>query len=309
MLLTTLSHQHPSRLMWTLVFIGLGALSSAAILVKLCAAPPFAIAAYRLTIAATVFVVATLIRQGSPLRPFSRPQLAIAMASGGFLALHFATWISSLRYTSVASSVVLVQTAPILVALGSYFLLGETPRPLTLIGIALAVLGGLVIASHDRGSGHDPLRGDLLALAGAIGAAGYWLAGRRLRATIGIFPYAAVVYSTAAIVLTLLALCTGVRLWPYPSRTLFLLFLIGLVPQVIGHTSFNYGLRFLSASVVSVLVLGEPVGATVLAYFVLGEPVSATKAIGGMAILMGVYLTARAESTANAAAAGSGETV
>ncbi len=305
MLRATPSHQHPLRLMWALVLIGLIAVSSAAILIKLCAAPPFAIAAYRLTIAAVVFVAATLLREGSPLRPFSCPQLVIALASGGFLALHFATWISSLRYTSVASSVVLVQTAPIFVALGSYLVLREPPRPLMLVGIALAMLGGLVIAGHDRTSGQDPLRGDVLALAGAIGAAGYWLAGRRLRATIGILPYAAVVYSTAAVLLTSLALCTGTPLWPYPNRTLLLLLLIGVVPQVIGHTSFNYGLRFLSASVVSVLVLGEPVGATLLAYFILGEPVSATKAIGGIAILLGVYLTARAESTAKPGEGGS----
>jgi drug/metabolite transporter (DMT)-like permease len=300
-----IAHQHSTRLMWTLVLIGLGAVSSAAILIKLCAAPPFTIAAYRLTIAAIVFVTATLLREGSPLRPFSRRQLAIAVASGGFLCLHFATWITSLRYTSVASSVVLVQTAPIFVALGSYVLLRETPRPLTGVGILLAFLGGFVIAGNDRGSSPETLRGDLLALAGAIGAAGYWVAGRRLRTTIGILPYAAVVYTTAAILLTALAVATGARLWPYPRHTLLLLFLIGMVPQVIGHTSFNYGLRFLSASVVSVLVLGEPVGATLLAYFILGEPVSAMKAAGGITILLGVYLAARAE----APAATAGETV
>ncbi|MCR4438686.1 MAG: DMT family transporter [bacterium] len=301
------SSQQRARLIWALVLVGLLAVSLASILIKLCAAPPLAIAAYRLTIAAFVFVAATLVKGWSPLRPFSPPQLRIAIASGAFLCLHFATWITSLRYTSVASSVVLVQTAPIFVALGSRLLLRESVPPLLWLGIGLAMLGGIIIAGQDWGLGVDTLRGDLLALAGAVGAAGYWLAGRRLRATIGILHYAAVVYSTAAILLTALALLSGARLWPYPTSTLLLLLLIGLVPQVIGHTSFNYGLRFLPASVVSVLVLGEPVGATVLAYFILAETVSATKALGGMVILAGVYLTARAGTARAAPGSGTGE--
>ncbi|MBC7187025.1 MAG: DMT family transporter [Calditrichaeota bacterium] len=301
------SSHRTSRLIWALVIVGLLAVSSASILIKLCAAPPLTIAAYRLTIAASVFVAATLVKGGSPLRPFSPPQLRIAVCSGAFLCLHFATWITSLRYTSVASSVVLVQTAPIFVALGSRFILRESVQPLLWLGIGLAMAGGVVIASQDWGSGVDTLQGDLLALAGAVGAAGYWVAGRRLRATIGILHYAAVVYSTAAILLTALALFSGARLGPYPANTLLLLLLIGLVPQVIGHTSFNYGLRFLPASVVSVLVLGEPVGATVLANFILGESVSATKALGGIVILAGVYLTARAGTARTAAAPDTGE--
>ncbi len=289
-------HRHPARLIWFLVLVGIAAVSSASILIKLCAAPPLTIAAYRLTIAALVLVVASLLHDGSPLRPFSPVQLRMALASGAFLCLHFATWITSLRYTSVASSVFLVQTAPIFVALGSYLLLREGPNRMQSLGIILAILGGFAIAGHDFSLGARNLRGDLLAVAGAVGAAGYWLAGRHLRTSIGILPYAAVVYSTAAVLLTSLAIITGAPLWPYPARTLLLLILIALVPQVIGHTSFNYGLRFLSASAVSVLVLGEPVGATILAYLVLDEPVSAVKALGGIITMSGVYLTARAEA-------------
>ncbi|MDZ7294518.1 MAG: DMT family transporter [candidate division KSB1 bacterium] len=301
-------HRHPTRLIWLLVLVGIAAVSSASILIKLCAAPPLTIAAYRLSIAAGVFVAASLLKGGAVLRPFSPVQLRLALASGGFLCLHFATWITSLRHTSVASSVFLVQTAPIFVALGSYVVLREAPARLQVVGIGLAVLGGSIIASQDLSLGAMTVHGDLLAVAGALGAAGYWLAGRRLRVTIGILPYAAVVYSTAAVLLTALALLSGAPLWPYPAHTLVLLVLIALVPQVIGHTSFNYGLRFLSASVVSVLVLGEPVGATILAYLVLGESISAVKALGGIITLVGVYLTARAEPAARAEANPVGET-
>jgi len=190
----------------------------------------------------------------------------------------------------------IVQTAPIFVAFGSFILLKEKPSTHLWIGIAVTIAGGIIIGASDLGQGKNNLIGDMLALLGSLGLAGYWLAGRRLRKKIDILCYASVVYSSAAIVLIALALASGASFFPYPRQTLLYLILIAVVPQVIGHTSFNYGLRFLSAPVISVLVLGEPAGATILAYFILNERLSILKIVGAFIILIGVYLTARSEN-------------
>ena len=161
------------------------------------------------------------------------------------------------------------------------------------VGICITIVGGLIIGLEDFSFEKADLRGDALALAGAVGLAGYWLAGRHLRKKISTLHYAAVVYGSSGIILLSLALLSGASLYPYTGKTLLYLLLIALVPQVIGHTSFNFGLKFISAPVLSVLVLGEPVGAILLAYFILGEHLSAIKIIGGAIVLLGVYATAK----------------
>lgn len=282
---------------WLLVAIGILASSSASIFIKLCDAPPLVIAAYRLTIASIIFIFVTLIKEGTILKSFSAKDVKIAFLSGTFLCIHFATWIASLSYTSVASSVVFLGTSPIFVALGSYFILKEKLRLLLLAGIVITIGGGILMGSADAGAGENKLLGDILAIIGAVGLAGYWLAGRHLRSKIGILPYASVVYSAAAVLLILFAVVSGGSFYPYPPKTLLYLLLIAIVPQVIGHTSFNFSLRFLSAPVVSALVLGEPIGATILAYFVLDETISLQKAIGACLVLVGVYFAARGETS------------
>ena len=284
---------------WMLVATGILASSSASIFIKLCNAPPLVIAAYRLTIASIIFIIATLIKEGAVLRSFSAKDLKMAFLSGVFLCIHFATWIASLSYTSVASSVVFLGTSPIFVALGSYFILKEKLRLLLLAGIVSTIVGGILMGSADAGVGDNKLFGDVLAIIGAVGLAGYWLAGRHLRSKIGILPYVSVVYSAAAVLLILLAVISGGSFYPYPPTTFLYLLLIAIVPQVIGHTSFNFSLRFLSAPVVSALVLGEPIGATILAYFILDESISSQKAIGACLVLVGVYFAARGETSAN----------
>ena len=189
--------------------LGLIAISLSSILIKLCHAPVFTIAAYRLTIASLFFVGIHKLKRRSILSPFSRRQLLLAVISGLFLTLHFATWIASLQYTSVASSVVLVQTSPIFVAVGSFLFLKEKISRLLLTGIVIAILGSSMVSMLDLSINEMSLRGDLLAVVGAVGAAGYLLLGRMLRSSIDTFTYAVVVYSVAAICLLALAVFTG----------------------------------------------------------------------------------------------------
>ena len=271
-------------------------ISFAAILIKLIPAPAAAIAAYRLTLA-TLLLAPFAWRRRGQLRQFSPHDLALSSLSGFFLALHFLAWISSLKYTSVASSVVLVTTNPIFVGLGTRFILRERLGTLLVWGIAVSVLGGLLIGYNDLRFGREELLGDLLALAGAVMASAYFLVGRHVRQRVGLFNYIFIVYGLAALVLLIVALAAHQPLLGYPKQAYLLLFLLALGPQVLGHSSLNWALKYTSAATVAVAVLGEPVGSTVLAYLILKEGLTLLKVFGGLLILVGIYLASRAEAT------------
>jgi drug/metabolite transporter (DMT)-like permease len=281
------SHKHQAIIV---LGIGLIAISFASIFIKLCDAPSLVIAAYRLTIASIFYIGFTRIRSGPILAVYSKSQLKLVLLSGIFLTIHFATWITSLKFTSVASSVVLVQSAPIFVAIGSFIFLRERPSKLTMLGILIALLGSVIISAHDFSLDKNSLVGNLLAVAGAIGAAGYLLAGRKLRAEIDTFRYVTAVYSVAAILLLLIAFLSKVSFVGYSSRTYLLFLAIALIPQIIGHTTVNWALKYFTATAVAVIILGEPIGASILALVILGETLSVVKIIGGLIILTGVTI-------------------
>jgi drug/metabolite transporter (DMT)-like permease len=286
------SHKHQAIIV---LGIGLIAISFASIFIKLCEAPSLVIAAYRLTIASIFYIGFTRIRSGPILAVYSKPQLKLVLFSGIFLTIHFATWITSLKFTSVASSVVLVQSAPIFVAIGSFIFLRERPSKLTMLGILIALLGSVIISAHDFSLDKNSLVGNLLAVAGAIGAAGYLLAGRKLRAEIDTFRYVTAVYSVAAMLLLIIALLSKTSFVGYSSKTYLLFLAIALIPQVIGHTAVNWALKYFTATAVAVIILGEPIGASILALVILGETLSLVKIIGGLIILTGVTIAILAE--------------
>ncbi len=288
---------------------GILAVSTAAIFIRYAQkdVPSLVIAAVRLTLASLVLAPIALSRHQRELSGLSRRELGLGLLSGFFLALHFATWISSLEFTSVASSVVLVSTTPLWVAIFSPLVLKESITRLTIMGLLLALLGGAVVGLSDtcqwqnglvcppfsafaQGQG---LWGNFLALAGAWMGAGYLLIGRRLRARMSLIPYIFVVYGMAALALVLIML--GARQTPlgYPPITYLWMLLLALVPQLLGHSTFNWALRYLPASFVAVTLLGEPIGSTVLAFFLLRETPAALEIIGGVLILIGIYLASR----------------
>jgi drug/metabolite transporter (DMT)-like permease len=217
--------------------------------------------------------------------------MLLALASGACLGLHFITWISSLGLTSIASSVVLVTTSPLMVALASPLVLREPLRPAMLAGVVVACVGGILIGLADRGAGQaDSLLGDLLALAGALFATGYFLAGRRLRVKLSLLPYIFVVYGTAAVLVDLLALLQPAQLFAFAPSGYLWLILLALVPQLVGHSTFNWALRHASATLATVPVLGEPVGATLLAALILGQIPGPLTLAGGLLVLAGIFL-------------------
>lgn len=278
-----------------IISAGIVAISFSSILIKLCPAPAMVIASYRLGFASLFFGVFCGARRKNPLAKFGRRDLLLAAASGFFLSIHFSAWITSLKYTSVASSVVLVATTPVFVGLSSVLFLREKLSPLLLLGIVLTFLGAVIIGANDFNANQSSTFGNVLALVGALGGTGYLIIGRELRRRIDTTDYVTIVYSITAVLLFATTFLFDFDLLNYEARIFGLLFLIAFVPQVIGHTSFNWALQHASAATVSVLTLGEPIGASILAYLFLGEKITAIELIGGTIILIGVGLALRGE--------------
>jgi drug/metabolite transporter (DMT)-like permease len=259
-------------------------------------APGLAIAAGRLTLAALILAPIALATGAlRELRALGRGDLLLALLSGLALAIHFATWISSLSMTTVASSVVLVETNPLFVALASHFILRERVSRLAAVGIGLAVLGSVLVGYGDFGLSGQALLGDLLALIGGLMAAIYFLLGRRLRQRLSIVAYIWPVYSTAAVALLGACLVAGQRLAGYAPPTYLMFFLLAVGPQLLGHSSLNYALGQLSATFVTVTALGEPIGSALLAFLLLQEVPPSIVFAGGALILAGIALASQGE--------------
>lgn len=268
--------------------IGMIAISTASIFIKLCDAPVLTIATYRMILASLMLTPFACYKK--PWEGWESKEIKWFLLSGLFLSLHFAFWIASLKYTSVASSVVLVTTHPILVGIGGWLFLKERMGMNLVAGIALAVLGCGLVSSGDVSLSKESLMGDGFALLGAIAASGYLLVGRKLRKDQNLFPYIFPVYWTAGLILILLSLIFQKSFWGYSSSTYAYLFLLALIPQLIGHTTFNWALRYLPASMVAITILGEPIGSTILAFLILKEGLTIWKVLGGMLILLGILV-------------------
>jgi drug/metabolite transporter (DMT)-like permease len=292
--------------------LALVAVSTAAVMIRIAQgeAPSLVIAASRLVIATVVLAPFALSRYRDELAQLPHRQWVWAGLAGLFLAAHFATWITSLEYTSVASSVVLVATVPLWVALASPALLKEKLPLIALIGLVVALAGSTIVGLSEGcqlESGRllcsamgnvfqgRAMVGNLLALAGAVCDAAYIMIGRKARGTLSTVPYIFIVYGVAAVVLMIVSLSLGYAFTGYSVPVYACLLLLGLVPQLIGHSTVNWALKYLSASFVSVALLGEPISATVLALIFLGEAPSVLEIGGGVLILVGIYLATRSE--------------
>jgi len=277
------------------LFVGVLAASTASPLIRLLQTEvnSLAIAAWRLTIASAILAPLALTARRGELARLAGKDWLLMLASGLMLAAHFATWISSLAYTSVAASVALVSTSPLFVGLGSFLLFRERLSRALLFGMFIAILGSAVIGLADCGHGSHRLAGDLLALAGALSVAIYFLIGRRLRARLSLVAYIFPVYATAALALMLMAALPGIPLGGYQPLHWLWLLLLALGPQIIGHSSLNWALRHLPATYVTLAVLGEPIGSSILAWLILQEVPSLITVIGGILVLTGIVVAGR----------------
>jgi len=292
---------------YLIVPIGILAVSTASLLIRFAQdyTSSITIAAFRLGLAALLLLPYTVMKHGRELRSLTSSDLKFALLAGFVLAVHFSSWITSLEYTSVASSVVLVTTTPLWVSLLAPVFLGEKTPRIAFVGMGIALLGGLIIAGVDvcswgsaglscqtaSGSpGARTLLGDLLALFGAIAAASYLMIGRHLRRKISLTPYVFLVFSAAAVFLVLAMLVMDGIPPRFPGKVYLWLLLLAVVPQLLGHSIFNWSLKYLPTGYVSVNLLGEPVGSIILAYFFLNEVPPAVKLIGAILILAGIGL-------------------
>jgi len=276
--------------------------------------PSLVIAAWRLTLATLVLTPFALRYHREEIRALKRRELALLGLSGVFLAFHFASWITSLEYSRVAIAVVLVSTTPLWVAILAALFLNERVGSLAVFGLAIALVGGGLVGLHESCQvltggiicgklstlyqGRDFI-GNILALAGAWFAAGYLLIGRRMRAGLSLIAYTFLVYGTAAMILLAGVGVLRQPLIGYPPLTYWWLLALALVPQLLGHSTFNWALGYLPVAFVSVLLLGEPVGATLLALVLLGEVPGGLELLGGIFILIGIYLAARGQKGSN----------
>ena len=274
--------------------LGVVATSLAAIFVRLADAPGVLVAAYRMLFAGLILVPWTLIALRRT--PLTRHNLPFALLAGLMLAGHFATWISSLSYTTVAASVTLVSTGPIWMALFSWLFLRLAPSLSVIAGVMVAVLGGALIgfAGAGQGEGGMSLVGNGLALAGAVFMAAYLLLGRSAqRRGLTLQAYVGVAYAVAATALLPLPWLFGHGYLGYNFETFFWILLLALIPQLVGHTSYNYAMRHVDPTLVATLTLLEPLGAGMLAFALFGEVPPALTLLGALLVLVGVGLTLR----------------
>ncbi|MBK8026309.1 MAG: DMT family transporter [Chloroflexi bacterium] len=294
---------------YILLVLGVLATSSAAVLITYAlqeGMPSVVIAAGRLSLAAlllTPFVWFTrprtpragggIIDYRGELASLERGDLLLAGAAGFWLAVHFATWIASLEYTSVLISVVMVSTGPLWVALLEFLLLRVLPRRLVMFGLVMAIVGGVTIGLSGEVSvveSGSSATGAILALAGAISIALYLVTGRRVRAKLSLLPYIWLVYGIAAVFLVLLAIANRASFAGYSTTGYLMILLLALAPQLIGHTSFNYALRYLSATYVSIATQMEPIGSAIAAAILFQQIPLPQQLLGSALILLGVLL-------------------
>jgi drug/metabolite transporter (DMT)-like permease len=277
-----------------LLALGVVSVAFSSIFIRWADAPAMSIAFYRNAIAAAILLPIALVRHRDEFRSLTRRQWGTAVLAGSLLAAHFALWIPSLSYTTVAASTVLVTTQPVWVALIGRAM-GETVGRRTLVGIVLALGGAVLISGGDFGVSREAAFGDLLALAGAVAVAGYLLAGRALRQQISLTTYTGIAYSVAAAILAVVVAVSGAPFTGFAPDVWGLFLLMALVPQIGGHTVFNYLLGHVEAGTVAIAVTGEPVMATILAWMFFDEVPVWSAVGGGLLILAGIYVTISAQ--------------
>lgn len=285
----------PGLNIYVFLALGVAAISTGAIFIRLAHAPPLVIAAYRVGIATLVILPFGIWKKGDELRRLKLADLKLAFLAGFFLALHFATWVSSLAFTSVANSVILVNTNPIWVGILAPFVTGERLKPATVSGILISVIGAAFIGAGDAAGGGDALWGDFLAVMGGLCAAGYLLVGKQLRRKLSLIAYISVCYGSAAVILWPTVLLLGYPVTGFDAQTYQALVGMALVAQLVGHTTYNWALKYVSTPLVAVSLLGEPVGSSLMAYVLFQESLGWAELAGGAMVLLAIYLTAAGE--------------
>lgn len=280
-----------------IVIIGVIFVSFSSILVKASSAPALIISTYRLAFTVILITPSALIRCKKEFRETKWTTLLLSAVSGILLALHFATWITSIKYTSIASSTVLVNTHPIFIVVLTWLFFREKQSKRALFSIGLTILGGAIISSGDNTLGSNVLYGDMLAVLGAAFVSGYMLIGRIIRQKLSVTAYTLIVYLSCTLTLLTLNLITSTPLYPYPLKEFIIFLALAVCCTILGHSIFNWSLEYVKPTFLSMSMLGEPVFATVWAVFIFAEFPTLWNVIGSIMILWGIYIFSKTENS------------
>ncbi|MEC1178007.1 DMT family transporter [Metasolibacillus meyeri] len=272
------------------IIIGVISVSLSAILVKLVNADAGVIAFYRMLFSVLLMLPFFFWKYTGELKLLSKMDWLLSGVAGIFLAFHFILWFESLNYTTVASSTVLVTMQPLFAFVGTYLFFGEKISLKTIIAGAIAISGSFLISWGDFQVSGTALYGDILALIACLLVTAYLLLGQDVRKRISLVTYTMVVYSSSTICLFFYVLFKGESFGPYPAIDWGWFLLLAIIPNLLGHTLFNWSLKFVSTNVLSIAILFEPIGASILAYFIFQEYLIATQIIGGIVVLAGILL-------------------
>ena len=276
--------------------VGVLAVSWSAILIRETAAPVLIIACYRMALAGLPMGALALLQQRRAPEPITTASVAPLLLSGALLAAHFGFWIAAVQQTSIVTAVVLVAAQPLYLAIASPLLLGEAVERRVWLALLIGTAGALTMAAGDIGEGLGTLAGDLYAALGGLFAAAYLLIGRRLRPTVSWPRYVGTVYPITAVLLLGAVLVASESFTGYSTKAYVMIALLALGPQLIGHNAINWSLAYLPAVLVGIAILGEPVGATAWAALVLDELPSTLEIVGGMLVLVSVYVALRPQA-------------
>ncbi|HJQ69675.1 MAG TPA: DMT family transporter [Blastocatellia bacterium] len=280
------------------------ALSFSAIFIKqldLSGVPALIIAFYRMALATLILLPAALALKRREIRTLGRRDLLLLALGGFFLALHFGAWIASLKYLPIATAVVLVNSHPLFVVIASYFFLGERPTRRSLAGTVIGLTGMLIISGDGLKNVETGLVGNTLAILGALSVVGYFIIGRNLRGRLSLLAYVTPLYAVCTLLLFVWAIAAGNPLYPYGAKEWAYFAALAVVPTILGHTVFNWAIKHVKPTVISLAFLGEPVVASVLAFIFFGQRPPAATFIGGALVLAGIYLTTSTRRASSAA--------
>ncbi|SIS56839.1 DMT family transporter [Salimicrobium flavidum] len=281
----------PPATIYAVLAVAVLSISASAIFVRLAGDVPAAIIAfYRLGIAVAIMTPWVIVKHRNHLASITKKDALSSMLSGIFLAAHFILWFESLKYTSVASSVVLVSLQPIFAFLGTYFFFRERFTAGAVLSMMIAITGSVIIGWGDFQAGGDALYGDILALLGGMMVTGYFLIGQSVRKRLTLTSYTWLVYGMAAIALFIYNLPSLSSFSGYSGNQWLIFLMLALIPTFLGHSLLNWSLKWVSTSKISMAVLLEPVGASILAYLLFGESLSWSQVLGGAVVIFGLMI-------------------
>jgi drug/metabolite transporter (DMT)-like permease len=273
------------------VVIGVISVSTSAILVKLVGNAPAAIIAfYRLFFSVVLMAPIILFKYRHEFKAIEKRDWILSILAGVFLAFHFILWFESLNYTSVASSVVLVTLQPIFAFLGTYLFFKERFTPGAIISMVIALLGSVIISWGDFQISGLALFGDILAFIGAIAITAYFLLGQNARKRLSLMTYTFVVYGVSSITLFIYNVLASNNFTDYPVDYWIIFLALAIFPTFLGHSLFNWAIKWLSTSTISMAIVFEPIGASILAYFILDEKITWSQWLGGTIVIFGLFL-------------------